>query len=374
MSPLLERRAHRGAARPRIAARHHPGISPPALDRSAQLRSVPLALAGLHPGRRRTAGLGARRRLGLGARRGRARDHRRRERPCPTSSSSSRSAGTGSAPRCASFGEAFRRSRLAFLAATSGAPARARRRRSAPSARSPATRGRRDRGAGAGRAGGDRRRQRPGGSGGREPDPEPVGDAGRPSGSRPRCSAEAGRRRADRGARRLGDARGGTDAAGRLPRHRDRCGSSRSMSSAPEILRAMRGGGRAASGARARTRHQRPDRPGCARARSAAIIGPEREMVVVNVQAPRELDPTASIPTLSSFALYYRDVELANWYDAIQPSLECARRRPDPLRPRGRARSSAPRSVTRCSASPSCRRCATIARTSRCPSRCSALA
>jgi peptidoglycan/LPS O-acetylase OafA/YrhL len=50
------------------------------------------------------------------------------------------------------------------------------------------------------------------------------------------------------------------------------------------------------------------------------IIGPKREMVVVNVQAPRSWTPGVN-SELSSFALYYRDVELANWHDAIQPSL-----------------------------------------------------
>ena len=50
------------------------------------------------------------------------------------------------------------------------------------------------------------------------------------------------------------------------------------------------------------------------------IIGPNREMVVVNVQAPRTWTPGVNT-TLSSFALSYRDVELANWHDAIQPSL-----------------------------------------------------
>jgi peptidoglycan/LPS O-acetylase OafA/YrhL len=50
------------------------------------------------------------------------------------------------------------------------------------------------------------------------------------------------------------------------------------------------------------------------------IIGPEREMVVVNVQAPRYWTDGVN-SELSAFALYYRDVELANWHDAIQPSL-----------------------------------------------------
>jgi peptidoglycan/LPS O-acetylase OafA/YrhL len=50
------------------------------------------------------------------------------------------------------------------------------------------------------------------------------------------------------------------------------------------------------------------------------IIGPDRQMVVVNVQAPRSWTPGVNT-TLSAFALYYRDVELANWHDAIQPSM-----------------------------------------------------
>ncbi|HWM33666.1 MAG TPA: acyltransferase family protein [Pseudolysinimonas sp.] len=50
------------------------------------------------------------------------------------------------------------------------------------------------------------------------------------------------------------------------------------------------------------------------------LIGPERLMVVVNVQAPRYW--TAGVnKDLSAFALYYRDVELANWHDAIQGKL-----------------------------------------------------
>jgi hypothetical protein len=50
------------------------------------------------------------------------------------------------------------------------------------------------------------------------------------------------------------------------------------------------------------------------------ILGPDREMVVVNVQAPRYWTDGVN-SELSSFAGYYRDVELANWHDAIQPSL-----------------------------------------------------
>ena len=50
------------------------------------------------------------------------------------------------------------------------------------------------------------------------------------------------------------------------------------------------------------------------------LIGPDRQMVVVNVQAPRYWSDGVNV-TLSAFALRYRDVELANWHDAIQPSL-----------------------------------------------------
>ncbi|MEO8261720.1 MAG: acyltransferase family protein [Pseudolysinimonas sp.] len=50
------------------------------------------------------------------------------------------------------------------------------------------------------------------------------------------------------------------------------------------------------------------------------IIGPKRQMVVVNVQAPRSWSDGVNT-TLSVFALNYRNVELANWHDTIQPSL-----------------------------------------------------
>ena len=50
------------------------------------------------------------------------------------------------------------------------------------------------------------------------------------------------------------------------------------------------------------------------------IIGPERELIVVNAQAPRGWIPGVNAE-LSSFALVYRNVELANWHDAIQPYL-----------------------------------------------------
>ncbi len=51
-----------------------------------------------------------------------------------------------------------------------------------------------------------------------------------------------------------------------------------------------------------------------------AEIGPQREMVVINAQAPRDwIAPNNAI--LSTFAQTYRNVELANWHDAAQPIL-----------------------------------------------------
>lgn len=50
------------------------------------------------------------------------------------------------------------------------------------------------------------------------------------------------------------------------------------------------------------------------------MIGPDRELVLVNAQAPRGWIPGVNAE-LSSFAQYYRSVELANWYAAIQPKL-----------------------------------------------------
>jgi hypothetical protein len=48
-----------------------------------------------------------------------------------------------------------------------------------------------------------------------------------------------------------------------------------------------------------------------------AEIGPQRELVVINAQAPRNwIDPNNAI--LSAFAQSYRNVELANWHDAAQ--------------------------------------------------------
>ena len=51
-----------------------------------------------------------------------------------------------------------------------------------------------------------------------------------------------------------------------------------------------------------------------------AMIGPARELIVVNTQTPKGWTPGVN-EELASFALVYRNVELANWYDAIQPYL-----------------------------------------------------
>src|SRR5690606_13921520 len=51
-----------------------------------------------------------------------------------------------------------------------------------------------------------------------------------------------------------------------------------------------------------------------------SLLGPDRLLVVVNAQAPRGWI-AAGNAELSSFALTYRDVELANWHAAIQPHL-----------------------------------------------------
>jgi hypothetical protein len=50
------------------------------------------------------------------------------------------------------------------------------------------------------------------------------------------------------------------------------------------------------------------------------ILGPTRELVVVNAQAPRGWIPGVNAE-LSAFARVYRNVELANWHSAIQPYL-----------------------------------------------------
>lgn len=49
-----------------------------------------------------------------------------------------------------------------------------------------------------------------------------------------------------------------------------------------------------------------------------SIVGPKHEIVVVNVQAPRGWTPGVN-SALAVFAREYRNVEIANWHDAIAP-------------------------------------------------------
>jgi len=51
------------------------------------------------------------------------------------------------------------------------------------------------------------------------------------------------------------------------------------------------------------------------------MVGPGTELVLVNAQAPRGWIPGVNA-LLADYAQRYRNVELANWYDAIQPRLD----------------------------------------------------
>ncbi len=53
----------------------------------------------------------------------------------------------------------------------------------------------------------------------------------------------------------------------------------------------------------------------------STIVGPDVSIVLVNAQAPRGWIPGVN-QVLASYAQRYRNVELANWYDAIQPQLD----------------------------------------------------
>ena len=53
----------------------------------------------------------------------------------------------------------------------------------------------------------------------------------------------------------------------------------------------------------------------------SAMVGPGTEIVLVNAQAPRGWIPGVN-SLLADYAQRYRNVELANWYDAIQPRLD----------------------------------------------------
>jgi peptidoglycan/LPS O-acetylase OafA/YrhL len=53
----------------------------------------------------------------------------------------------------------------------------------------------------------------------------------------------------------------------------------------------------------------------------STMVGPGTEIVLVNAQAPRGWIPGVNA-LLADYAQRYRNVELANWYDAIQPRLD----------------------------------------------------
>jgi hypothetical protein len=52
-----------------------------------------------------------------------------------------------------------------------------------------------------------------------------------------------------------------------------------------------------------------------------SIVGPETLVVVVNIQAPRDWEPSVN-EILARYAQQNRSVDLANWHDAIQPRLD----------------------------------------------------
>jgi len=62
------------------------------------------------------------------------------------------------------------------------------------------------------------------------------------------------------------------------------------------------------------------------------LIGPNRQMVVVNVEEPRSWENEVN-STLSQFAGDYENVELSDWYDAITPHLSVLAR--DQIHPGG---------------------------------------
>lgn len=94
---------------------------------------------------------------------------------------------------------------------------------------------------------------------------------------------------------------------------------SRQMSTAPDILRGLRDAGAlrpvviVALGTNGSVGDQ-------TLADIRDIIGPERELVLVTAQAPRGWIPGVN-EKLAAFAWQYRNVELADWYTAIQPHL-----------------------------------------------------
>ncbi|WP_181408991.1 acyltransferase family protein [Schumannella soli] len=95
---------------------------------------------------------------------------------------------------------------------------------------------------------------------------------------------------------------------------------SRQMSVAPQLVQALKDQGRlrpivvvalGTNGSLSRTTLDEVRR----------IIGPQRELVLVTAQAPRSwIDPNNAI--LTAYAQQYRNVELSNWHDAVQPHLD----------------------------------------------------
>ena len=94
---------------------------------------------------------------------------------------------------------------------------------------------------------------------------------------------------------------------------------SRQMSTAPDILRGLRDAGAlrpvviVALGTNGSVGDE-------TLAAIREIIGPRRELVLVTAQAPRGWIPGVN-QKLAAFAWQYRNVELADWYTAIQPHL-----------------------------------------------------
>ena len=95
---------------------------------------------------------------------------------------------------------------------------------------------------------------------------------------------------------------------------------SRRMSSAPEMIRALQASGQmrpilllglGTNGPVSEETLQE----------ISELVGPSTSIVLVNAQAPRGWIPGVN-DELASFAQRYRNVELANWYDAIQPRLD----------------------------------------------------
>jgi hypothetical protein len=62
------------------------------------------------------------------------------------------------------------------------------------------------------------------------------------------------------------------------------------------------------------------------------MIGPNRQMIVVNVEEPRVWEGEVN-STLSHFAADYENVELSDWYDAIKPHISVLAR--DQIHPGG---------------------------------------